>query len=126
MIDIDASVHTADIATFADDTKIWRVINGEDASASLQHDLNHLYHWASANNMQFNDTKFEHLIFAPSPDTVAPGTYTTPANLLIPTATTVRDLGVLFSSDGKFTPHILQTVKGAQQLSQWVLRTFKT
>ena len=51
-------------------------------------------------------------------------TYTTPSGLIINKKEHVRDLGVYMSSNNSFDYHISTCVKGAKQVSAWILRTF--
>ena len=49
-----------DLASFADDTRIWMGISGVNDASALQRDLEIIYQWAEDNNI-FNDLKFENL-----------------------------------------------------------------
>ena len=124
MIDIDQAACTSTIATFADDTKIWKTVN-EPGKDDIQPNLQNLYQWAKANNMQFNEEKFEHIIFSQYP-VAHPVSYMTPNALPIEIKESVKDLGIYISNDGRFKKHIINMVKEAQKLSHWILRTFKT
>ena len=42
---------------YADDTKIWRKINGENYHHALQTDIKYLFDWALRNSMIFHLTK---------------------------------------------------------------------
>ena len=46
-----------DIALYADDTKIWRVIHYSEDHFILQGDIDRLYTWASSNQMKFHPSK---------------------------------------------------------------------
>ena len=45
------------IALYADDTKIWREINGWEENLALQKDIDQLQEWANANKMKFHPKK---------------------------------------------------------------------
>lgn len=45
------------IALYADDTKIWRVINYSEDHFALQNDINKLYDWSVTNVMRFHPSK---------------------------------------------------------------------
>ena len=45
------------IALYADDTKIWRVISSWNDHEILQHDINALHNWSVANKMKFHPHK---------------------------------------------------------------------
>ena len=49
------------LASFADDTRIWMGISGVNDDSALQRDLEIIYQWAEDNNKSFNDLKFENL-----------------------------------------------------------------
>ncbi|MCH2405687.1 MAG: hypothetical protein MK200_05790, partial [Nitrosopumilus sp.] len=51
MNNITDNIASTSLASFADDTRIWRDIHGEENAQELQHDLNSLYEWARNNNM---------------------------------------------------------------------------
>ena len=46
-----------DLALYADDTKIWRTINGDEDHYQLQKDIEYLKDWASNNKMRFHPGK---------------------------------------------------------------------
>ena len=104
----------------ADDTRLWRFIHGEGDQELLQRDLETLYEWAEFNNKTFNDKKFEHLSMGRPNER----SYTTPSGLIIEKKEHVRDLGVYMSNNNSFDYHISTCVKGAKQVSAWILRTF--
>ena len=45
------------IRLYADDTKIWHIIDSPDDNELLQHDINYVNNWAKCNNMKFYPTK---------------------------------------------------------------------
>ena len=51
LADINKDISESNLISFADDTRIYTNI---DNCNTLQQDLNHVYDWASANNMFFN------------------------------------------------------------------------
>lgn len=53
---IDRDVATSFISSFADDTRVAHDISGEDDSDLLQQDLQAVYDWAKANNMDLTLT----------------------------------------------------------------------
>ena len=54
MDSISISSMDAFIGTFADDTRVSRIINSENDTAMLQEDLISLQCWADSDNMAFN------------------------------------------------------------------------
>lgn len=57
--DIDEKVSSSFVSSFADDTRVGRIITNTDDVKTLQKDLETIYHWSRENNMQFNSSKFE-------------------------------------------------------------------
>ena len=57
--DIDKSVLTAFLSSFADDTRVGHWIKTKEDLQNFQKDLDNIYEWASKNNMEFNSSKFE-------------------------------------------------------------------
>ena len=57
--DIDESVLTAFLSSFADDTRVGHSIKCMEDLQNFQKDLNSIYTWATTNNMEFNSGKFE-------------------------------------------------------------------
>ena len=87
--DIDSNI--AFLASFADDTRIWKGISGVNDASALQRDLEIVYQWAEDNNMSFNNLKFENLRFGPDSTLKATTSYTSPSGNIINT----KDLGDL-------------------------------
>ena len=122
MIDADSDIYNAMLSSFADDTRIWKGIDNPETHYLLQEQLNRFYRWAQYNNMIFNNTKFEALLY----QTDQPFNYTAPDGSNIDTKQVVKDLGVLMSANGTFDAHIQSTVAAAKRLSHWILRVFHT
>ena len=57
--DIDKSVSSAFLSSFADDTRIGHRIKTAGDVNRLQKDLESIYQWSADNNMKFNSEKFE-------------------------------------------------------------------
>ena len=55
ILDVVCSAST--IALYADDSKMFRVINCDDDQMLFQNDLDKLYHWSQRNLMDFNSKK---------------------------------------------------------------------
>ena len=63
--DIDENVSNF-TSMFADDTRLIGNIESEEDAEKFQDDLNLIYEWAEANNMQFNGKKFELIRYGPN------------------------------------------------------------
>ena len=53
----DVVCSASTIALYADDSKMFRVINCDDDQMRFQNDLDKLYHWSQRNLMDFNSKK---------------------------------------------------------------------
>ena len=122
MIDINNDIKNSWLGSYADDTRLWKCIHAQQDQQILQEDLNTLYVWAEQNNMLYNDNKFELITFGTNNSRI----YTSPNGLPITRKESIKDLGVYVSSDGNFDTHITNAVKATQQVSAWILRTFRT
>ena len=117
---------------FADDTKLIGTICGILGKDRLQEDLHRVIAWACANNMQLNETKFEVLNYTLNrsewlrelPFHTEHYVYYTSDGAPLEPSATVRDLGILVSSDRSWTPHILKVVKTARTMAAWIMSVF--
>ena len=133
--DIAKSLHTSKLKSFADDTKLSRSISCQSDSNLLQEDLSKVMEWSLENNMSLNESKFEFLKHNYNFDSnmmELPFTYfnscykTMNSTLIDCNQTSVKDLGVTFSSDSTFNTHIANIVKEAKNKASWILSVFKT
>ena len=120
--DIDERTTKAELASFADDTRIKKGIQNIIDQFHLQNDLNNVYQWSTKNKMMLNGKKFEHLHYGNGPAT----SYFTGEGKIIQTKSSTRDLGVTMSDDAKFNQHILTIVEKVQILIGWILRIFSS
>ena len=121
MSDITLGINQAIISSFADDTKVWRGIQDHNCEISLQSDLDHIYRWAEANDMEFNTKKFQAIRFC---DVLSECSYKGPDGSLIEQVRNVRDLGLFVSDDLSFNHHIHSVIKRGNQMAGWTLRVF--
>ena len=121
--DIDLGVLTSSILSYADDTKIFKVINELADVDLLQEDLASLYAWSVSNNQDFNAGKFEAMSYS---TTRHKNLYFTPNDAPIQSKDHVKDLGITFSFDASFGRHIDIITAKARKLSGWMLRTFRS
>ena len=125
--DIDANVAESSVRSFADDTRVAKEIKDLHSSTKLQSDTNSIYKWAEDNNMQFNEDKFEVLRYKTNKNIVQDTTsYHASDGSLIKESPSVRDLGVILSTDCTFQKHISETIQKMKNMSNWILRTFQT
>jgi len=123
--DIDEN-STSTISSFADDTRVHRPIMSQTDIHTLQQDLETVYQWQRANNMLFNDKKFELIRYGTNQELKSKSGYTGPSGQKILEKNCLRDLGVQMGNSLKFTEHIDSVCQKARQYSGWVLRTFKS
>ena len=123
--DIDQDVSSSFLSSFADDTRVGHGITCEEDIRSLQKDLQAVYNWAKANNMEFNSDKFEHLSYVPSSSNGG-HSYLDDNGSPIEEKQFLVDLGVIMSNDGSFTRYIHEKVAKVKSKIAWVLRTFKS
>ncbi|KAK3872353.1 hypothetical protein Pcinc_022570 [Petrolisthes cinctipes] len=112
--DIDSNITNSTVTSFADDTRITKVINTNEDAVLLQNDLEEIYEWANINNMKFNNNKFDHLRYSTTPTQIPNASYEAPDGSIIATQPYVRDLGVCLSNDATFSLHITNIVKKAR------------
>ena len=125
--DIDKDTLEAIMGIFADDTRLWRVHNGEIDEQKLQDELKKIYKWADLNNATFNSDKFEAIRFQRSRNPEAPEpAYQAYNNAPIDFQIHVKDLGVWMSSNLTFDEHIKIITAKARTVMGLVLRTFKS
>ena len=55
MADIDEGVDGSGVKSFADDTKVRRIIKSLEDRIALQRDLDVIYNWAQESRMKFNE-----------------------------------------------------------------------
>ena len=95
-------VTESNLISFADDTRIYSKINDVTDCDTLQQDLNHVYDWASINNMFFNAHKFYYVSFSPNKYSSLSNVYINPEYNIISPSSNVLDLGVYMSSNCTF------------------------
>jgi hypothetical protein len=94
---------------FADDFKLYRVVNNDSDKEELQGSINRASDWSTDNKMKFTVKKTIHLNIGKSKNNFSyklNGEY-------ISTSETVRDLGITVDSKLSFEPHINKIVKAA-------------
>ena len=101
-----------DIRIFTDDTHTVQSILSETDAENLQADLETLYEWVEANNMVFNGSKFDCMKYGQNSKLKSSSHYINPDYTdCIEDKDTVRDLGILLSTDGSYNDHIVHVIK---------------
>ena len=92
--DIDSNIVESFLSSFADDTRIGKSVINEEDTTILQDDLNKVYEWASANNIFFNNNKFELLHYGLNTELKDVTGYVSSDGSSIESKLHVKDLGV--------------------------------
>jgi hypothetical protein len=119
--------------SFADDTKLTKAIKSISCMSLLQEDLWLVAAWSLLNNMELHEKKFEVLNYSLNPSWLLQQLpfmtdckeYLTSEGHAIEPKDTVRDLGVLISSNRSWSPHIEETAQSARKIASWVLGVFR-
>ena len=80
--DINKVISESNLISFADDTLIYTKIHDVSDCNLLQQDLNHIYDWATTNNMFFNAQKFHYITFSSKESSCLSNVYINPATNL--------------------------------------------
>ena len=115
--DLEENLKHSLLRIFADDSKI---VKENDDHQKLQEDLDIATTWATDNNMELNQKKFQLLQYG-NEDLKIP--YETNGQPLIKEAD-VKDLGVYLSEDLSYQTQISEAVKKARKYTGWILRSF--
>ena len=99
LADINKDISESNIISFAADTRMYAKIEDVTDGNNLQQDLNHVYDWASANNMFFNAQKFYYDSFSPNKYSSLSNIYINSEYNIISPSLKVLDLGVYMSSN---------------------------
>lgn len=123
--DIDQDLNFSKAYSFADDTKVVSKIKSKEDITNLQQDLETIYVWEDNNNMKFNPDKFQQISYSLK-NSGEDHSYKNSNQVIIESASTVKDLGVTLSNDLSFQLHIQNIVEKCNNLISWILRTFRT
>ena len=124
--DIGNEVINSSIASYADDSKLKKIIENKSDGEKLQADLNTVYKWTENNIMEFNLTKFEILRIGKQENLKSEIKYKTPDGTPIKESEVVKDLGVLFNTEGNFDDQIKVKIAKCNKMCGYILRTFIT
>ena len=116
------------LALYADDTKIWRVINSEADHNILQNDIAYLNDWAKRNRMNFHPQKCKVVSVShrePPLLGILPFIqyYYSLGECLLDYADNEKDLGVIINKKLNFNDHCTQLLSKAKQIFGLTRRT---
>ncbi|CAG9131177.1 unnamed protein product, partial [Plutella xylostella] len=121
--DIDVCFNNSQFLLFADDMKVFRVVNSPEDSALLQDDLNKLTTYCRTNRLDINVSKCFSISFGRKRSMFS-STYII-NNQTISSCNEIRDLGVIMDSKLLFNNHIDKIVKKAYKLLGFLIRSCK-
>lgn len=121
--DISNHIKYSQCSVFADDLKLYKIINTQEDVEALQTDLDSVIHWCSTNKMNINASKCLYIKFTKKRN-VNPSSYAVD-NQTLNTAPSVRDLGVILDKKLNFIEHIDNITTRAWKVSGMVKRTCK-
>ena len=107
------------VKLFADDTKLYTVVDSVEGKEDLQMDINNLSKWSKEWLLSFNKNKCKHMHFGTSFHSA----YSI-ENEIIRTETKEKDLGIIIDNELKFQVHINTQVKRANRMLGVVKRSF--
>ena len=119
--DLEASLKYSILRIFADDSKLVKEVKTENDHEKLQEDLNMSLKWASNNNMELNQKKFQLLQYGKDEKLKTPYKANTE---VITKESVVKDLGVQMSEDLSWEAQITEAVKQGRKYTGWILRSF--
>ena len=122
--DIDEKAKEVLVRSFADDTRVSKVIKDPKDRKIMEEALDKLYKWCDVNKMEFNADKFEHMVFGKKNGNQEK--YKGPTGEDIETKEVVKDLGVVVNSSANFKDQIKNTVTACKVMSGFIFRTFTT
>lgn len=121
--DLPETVSSSRVATFADDTKLFKAISNMTDSSSLQKDLEDLGQWSLSSGLKFNESKCKVQTISRKKNNVFhPYSMN---NIHLKRTKEERDLGVWITSDLSWKKQVLTQCAKANQLLGYVRRSTK-
>ena len=111
--DIKSHIHNSDFLLFIDDLKIFIEVKNNSSITNLNNDLNNISIWAKNNNLKYNPSKCNAVLYSKTYKIDLNTIYI--ANSLISNISEVKDLGILYQSNFKFNKHIDNIIFKAQR-----------
>ena len=103
---------------YADDLKLYAEIKSQSDISHLQKAIDIVGHWVNENKMKISTPKCG--VLKTRPD----NTVYTLHNVIIPSVSTYRDLGITFDVNLRFRVHIVEVAKAAARWCNMICRTF--
>ena len=118
-------VINSNILMYADDTKIFTSVNSQTEYETMQQDLNNMQDWADKWQLQYNIDKCKVMHYGRTNNEYSYYIRDGTDNIVMNVTQEEKDLGVTFTKNMKFSEHIAQTAKKANQILGVVKRSFK-
>ena len=119
--DLEESVKYSILRIFADDSKIVKEVKAQNDHLKLQEDLDSTINWATDNNMELNEKKFQLLQYGKDELKTA---YVISNNKPLTKEEDVKDLGIFLSESLSWEKQLTEAVKKARKYTGWLLRSF--
>lgn len=114
-------VLSSEFLLYADDVKIFRVINTETDCQQLQSDVASLSSWCQVNDLELNVNKCSKVTYSLRKSPIS-FNYTI-GGCTLSEVYTVKDLGVTFDTKLKFEAHIIDATNRAYRMCGFILRS---
>ncbi|CAB3998163.1 Hypothetical predicted protein [Paramuricea clavata] len=119
--DLPDVVNNANVASFADDTKLFKCVDSHIDGASIQSDLDNLEEWSTSSGLVFNQNKCKcQRITRKKTTTEFPYTI---KNKTLAVTTEEKDLGVWVTSNLTWSKHTLDRCAAANRMLGFVRRS---
>lgn len=119
--DLPDCIHHSQILMYADDTKLFSVIDSRSDAVNLQKDIDSLCSWCSINHLQINPSKSTTMTFTFNKDRCINYNYQALGQSLSQSNST-RDLGIIMDKKMTFNEHIVCTRSKALRVLGPILR----
>lgn len=106
---------------FADDMKLFRIVDNQNDSDLLQLDLNTLYEWCINNNFTLNTKKCQIMTFSRA-RVISSFDYNLNGETLLRTMGAIKDLGIYFDPKLKFDSHITNIANRSNKILGFIRR----
>ena len=107
---------------YADDVKLCGAIVDEMDMETMQETLEVVFKWAESHGMKFSTGKTKCLSIGR--ETII-GNYKGAEGETLEWEDSLKDLGVMVSSDGTMIPTVEEVIRKVQKTSWWIIRTFR-
>lgn len=109
---------------YADDIKVFKIVNSVEDCLSLQDDLNRLQNFAERNGLAFNVSKCKLLQYTKCTNRICYD-YTL-NNVVIEKVTSTKDLGVTFDSQLSFNDHTSNVIQSSLKMLGFIVRNTRS